>query len=400
MGADQSQGPRVIFHIDMNSFYASVEIAKDPGLKGKALAIAGKVEDRRGIVVTSSYEARAQGVKTTMPVWEARRHCPELIIKTPDFPLYRSTSKQLFELLRSYTDTVEKVSIDEGYMDVTAALNGIHPLQLAKNIQRKVLDALHLPSSIGIAPNKFLAKMASDMKKPMGITVLRKREIAKVLWPLPIGEMYGVGPKTEAKLKHIGVQTIGDLAQNNAAALVEKFGVYGERLYKRANGIDHRPVDPEAENTYKSISQSTTLPEDTTSDTVVRKVLSILAEKIADKLKQEKVTAYQTSLMIRYNDWQNITRNQTVKQPIQSKDDISHIAGHLFDRHWDGRPVRLLGITVTALEELYKATKQLDLFSYQADVKKEPLMDLISEMDHRYGEGTLRSASLYKKEEP
>ncbi|MBM7646142.1 DNA polymerase-4 [Scopulibacillus daqui] len=387
---------RIIFHIDMNSFYASVETAHDPELRGKPLAIAGKVEDRRGIVVTSSYEARAQGVRTTMPVWEAKRHCPELIVKTPNFPLYRATSQRLFQLLRSYTPLVQKVSIDEGYMDVTEVASDIHPVQLAKSIQQKVLDTLKVPSSIGIAPNKFLAKMASDMKKPLGITVLRKRDIQSKLWPLAVGEMHGVGSKTEEKLKRIGIHTIGDLAKSDKAYIAERFGLYGEKLYERANGIDHRMVDPEAEETFKSISQSTTLSDDTTSVAVVRKTLMMLAEKIEGRLRKKKVSAYQITLSIRYHDWKNISRGHTVKQPIQTKDDIMGHIMPIFHEHWDGRPIRLLGITVQSFEELGHASKQLDLFSYQSDLKDEPLIQAINQIESKFGEGMIGSAANYK----
>ncbi|MFC7394788.1 DNA polymerase IV [Scopulibacillus cellulosilyticus] len=387
----------IIFHIDMNSFYASVEIAHHPELKGKPLAIAGKVEDRRGIVVTSSYEARARGVKTTMPVWEAKRHCPELIVKQPNFPLYRETSRQLFQLLREVTPLVQKVSIDEGYMDVTEVAPKIHPVQLAKSIQQKVLDTLKVPSSIGIAPNKFLAKMASDMKKPLGITVLRKRDIQTKLWPLPVGDMHGIGSKTEDKLKRIGIHTIGDLAKSDKADIAQRFGLYGERLYQRANGIDNRIVDPEAEETFKSISQSTTLSEDTTSVAVVRQTLSILAEKIAERMRKKKVSAYQVTLSIRYHDWKNISRGQTVKQPIQTKDDIMIKVMPIFHEHWDGRPIRLLGITVQSFEELGQASKQLDLFSYEIDLRHEPLINTINQIESKFGEGIIGSAANYKK---
>ncbi|NAP00366.1 DNA polymerase IV, partial [Halomonas sp. MG34] len=198
---------RVIFHIDMNCFYASVEAAYNPDLKGKALAIAGNPEERKGIVVTSSYEARAKGVKTTMTIWQAKRNCPELIVMRPNFERYRAASKALFRILSEITPDVQPVSIDEGYMDITHVTSDLTPLQIADSLQKRVLDELDLPCSIGIAPNKFLAKMASDMKKPLGITVLRKRELASTLWPLPIGEMYGVGEKTATKLIEKGIKT-------------------------------------------------------------------------------------------------------------------------------------------------------------------------------------------------
>src|SRR5574342_715287 len=180
---------RVIFHVDMNSFYASVEMAYDPTLKGKPLAIAGNPEERRGIIVTCSYEARKFGVRTTMPLWEAKKLCPNLIIKKPNFERYRSASAAMFDLLRQYTELVEPVSIDEGYMDITDCSDLGSPPQIAESIQKRILEQLDLPCSIGIAPNKFLAKTASDMKKPMGITVLRKRDIPRILWPLEAGEM-------------------------------------------------------------------------------------------------------------------------------------------------------------------------------------------------------------------
>src|SRR5690625_3897264 len=175
---------KVIFHIDMNSFYASVEMAYHPRLKGKAIAIAGNVEERRGIIVTSSYEARAKGVKTTMHVWQAKKLCPNLEVLPPNFERYRAASQALFALLKSYTPLVEPISIDEGFIDATYYLNeGGHPLKLATDIQKRIKKELNLPCSLGIAPNKFLAKMASDMKKPNGITILRKRDLPKMLWP-------------------------------------------------------------------------------------------------------------------------------------------------------------------------------------------------------------------------
>src|SRR5574342_193203 len=203
---------RVIFHVDMNSFYASVEMAFDPDLKGKAVAIAGNVEERRGIIVTCSYEARKYGVKTTMPLWEAKKLCPQLIVMKPNFERYRAASIGMFDILRQYTEMVEPVSIDEGYLDITESFEFGSPIDIAKSIQKRVLEQLDLPCSIGIAPNKFLAKMASDMKKPLGITVLRKRDIPHKLWPLKVGELHGIGKKTEEKLNKYGIISVKDLA--------------------------------------------------------------------------------------------------------------------------------------------------------------------------------------------
>lgn len=387
------QKPRVIFHIDMNSFYASVEVAYDPSLKGKPLAIAGNVEERRGIIVTSSYEARAKGVKTTMPVWQAKRLCPEILLMTPNFPRYREASKKLFDLLRSYTDLVEPVSIDEGYMDVSDFIDSVHPIKLAREIQSRLLKELNLPSSIGIAPNKFLAKMASDMKKPMGITILRKRELDNMLWPLSIGSMHGVGPKTAEKLQALGIDTIGKLAKSDKQKVVELLGAHGEKLYDRANGKDERLVDPDAASEFKSISQSTTLSEDTTDEAVIRLTFIRLADKLEGRLKAKKVAAYNFSISIRYNDWKNVTRSLTVKQPIQRQKDIVEHAMSLFDRHWTGEPIRLLGISAQSLTDMDHAYKQLDLFSYEMDAKEEPLYHVIERINEKYGDKILRKGT-------
>src|SRR5690625_3807346 len=177
---------RVILHIDMNAFYASVETAHNPSLKGKPLAIAGNRHERNGINVTSSYEAREKGVKTTMPLWQARRLCPELIVLPPNFARYREASRQIFKRLADVTPMIQPVSIDEGYMDITDCAHLGNPLEIAEQIQKRLLKELRLPCSIGIGPNKFLAKMASDMKKPLGITVLRIRDVRQKLWPLPV----------------------------------------------------------------------------------------------------------------------------------------------------------------------------------------------------------------------
>lgn len=235
---------RVILHVDMNSFYASVEMSYDVSLKGKPLAIAGNVEERRGIIVTCSYEARKFGVKTTMPIWQAKKLCPQLVIQKPNFERYRKASLAIFDVLRQYTEMVEPVSIDEGYLDISECAELGSPLDIANSIQERIFHTMDLPCSIGIAPNKFLAKTASDMKKPMGITVLRKRDIPEKLWPLQVGEMHGIGEKTSEKLQTIGIMTIRDLAHTNDSQLKQLLGINGIRLKDRANGIDPRVVIP------------------------------------------------------------------------------------------------------------------------------------------------------------
>ncbi|WEG14347.1 DNA polymerase IV [Pullulanibacillus sp. KACC 23026] len=380
---------RIIFHVDMNSFYASVEQAHHPELRGQPLAIAGRVEERRGIIVTSSYEARARGVKTTMRVREARRLCPDLIVQTPNFPLYRETSAQLFQLLKTYTPLVEKVSIDEGYLDVTEIQRGQHPVTLAQEIQQKILDDLKLPSSIGIAPNKFLAKMASNMKKPMGLTILRKRDIPQLLWPMAIGEMHGVGPKTAEKLNRMGVLTIGDLASHDRTHLKQRLGQHGEKLYDRANGIDAREVDPTAESIHKSMSQSSTFPTDLTQLMEARPSFHRFSETLAKKLQQSNNVAYQVQIQIRYSNWEQVTRMKTVDTPLYSTESLYELAMELFEEHWTGRPIRLLGLSVGRLAAKRERSKQLDLFTYEEEAKKEPLYQVLDLLKERFGDGKI-----------
>ncbi|MGI8316225.1 DNA polymerase IV [Halobacillus mangrovi] len=385
---------RVIFHVDMNSFYASVEMAFDPSLKGKPLAIAGNPEERRGIVVTSSYEARKYGVKTTMPVGEAKRLCPDLIVMRPNFERYRTASKEMFKILSDVTSNVQPVSIDEGYMDITKCENQGSPPDIAEQIQKRIYEELDLPCSIGIAPNKFLAKMASDMKKPMGITILRLRDIEKKLWPLPIEEMYGVGSKTADKLKKIHIQTIGDLANHPVLELKQLLGINGERLQNRANGLDQRPVDPDAVHEFKSIGTSTTLPHDTTEDTEVRAVLRRLSNKVEARMKNKKVVARNVQLMIRYHDRKTVTRSRQLKEFIHTSDDLFTAAIQLFDQHWSQDPVRLLGVTASDLAEQSEVTQQLDLFNYKEHADKEKLYKAIDDLTDKYGENPFKAISV------
>jgi DNA polymerase-4 len=384
---------RVIFHVDMNSFYASVEIANHPELREKPLAIAGKAEERHGIVVTSSYEARKMGVRTTMTVHEAKKKCPQLIVRHPDFALYRRTSEQLFTLLKDYTNIVEKASIDEGYLDVSNWIHRRHPLNLASEIQSRIRAELHLPCSIGIAPNKFLAKMASNMKKPMGITVIRKRELSQKLWPLPIGKMHGVGPKTEEKFSLAGIKTIGDLAASNPDAIEKKYGRNGRRLHDFANGCDVRPVDPDSWDRYKSIGHSMTLPHDTVDLKMIYETMQHLAGKLETKLKREHVASYELVVMIRYHDWKTVTRHKSTMQPLRSWQEILNLAFSVFQANWSGEAVRLLGITLASFQAISESTKQLDLFSYQNDIQTEELVDLIDRINDQFGENTLLPAT-------
>lgn len=388
---------RIIFHVDMNSFYASVEAAFDPALSGKPLAIAGNAEARRGIVVTASYEARARGVKPPMPLWEALKKCPELIVREPDFGKYRDASRRMFQILYEYTPLVEPVSIDEGYMDITETDTEMTALQLAEHLQRRIKHELNLPCSIGIAPNKFLAKMASDMKKPMGITVLRKREVKQRLWPLPAIEMHGIGSKTSEKLGKLGIHTIGQIAESEVDYLQARFGISGQRMYEKAHGIDNRPVDPSAAEEFKSVGNSTTLPKDVKDTGQIKKVIMNLADSVSRRIHRKQVYAGNIQLTIRYHNFNTITRSSKLPYPVSTRKEIFEAAWQLWNKYWDGDPVRLLGVTAMDLVEKGQAYKQLDLFSYTKDLKQEKLNNVVDKLRDKYGESSLLSGTQIKK---
>ena len=385
---------KVILHLDMNSFFASVEQSYDPSLKGIPMAVAGNPKHRRGILVTCSYEARALGIYTTMTVGEARRLCPDLVIVPPDFEKYRIASAAVFNILRQYTDLVEPVSIDEAYIDITAIGGLTNAVSITEGIQQRILQELDLPCSIGIAPNKFLAKTASDMKKPMGITILRKREIEEILWPLPVIEMHGIGKSTEKKMHAIGIFTIGDLAQADEIMILPSLGKNGARLRERANGIDDRPVDPEAAEERKSVGSSTTLPIDETELDECLKVFKWLANKVALRLDREQLAGTVVMIQIRTADWQNQTRSRTVLNPLYKEDEIYKEAEELFKRHWDEEPIRFLGITVSNVIPMNELHEQLSIYNYEKHAKEEKVDNLVIELEKKFGPGSIKRAKL------
>ncbi|MFJ7952698.1 DNA polymerase IV [Lysinibacillus sp. NPDC096418] len=387
---------RIIFHIDLNCFYASVEQVYDPTLKGKPVAIAGNPKERRGIIVTCNYEARAKGVYTTMNVGEARRKCPELILLPPNFDRYRAASKSFFNLLKEYSEILQPVSIDEGYLQLPI-IEGQDVLQLVQNLQNRIWTELQLPCSIGVAPNKFLAKMASDMKKPMGITVLRKRDVPVVLWPLNVIEMHGIGKSTAEKLKKLGIQTIGELAVADEYVLKQNFGINGPRMKQKANGIDDRAVDPDAIYDTKSVGNSTTLSYDVTDRDELYEIITSLSEKVADRLKAKKLAGVTVSIMIRTADWETYTRSKSVSNAIHSKEDIVELAWNLFNKHWNEEPVRLLGVTVSNVSDIKETTQQLTFFNFEDYVKEEPIIKLVDQIEQKFGKGAiLRGSDIAK----
>ncbi|PGK52150.1 DNA polymerase IV [Priestia megaterium] len=384
---------RVILHVDANSYFASVEMAKNPSLKGKPLAIAGNPMERRGILVTCNYEAREYGLYTTMPLWEAKKKCPDLVVMKPNHALYRETSQKLFNYMASICPIVEPVSIDECYIDITDCYQLGSPMDIAKMLQNGVLEQFDLPVSIGIAPNKFLAKTASDMRKPRGITVLRKRDIPSVLWPLPVIEMHGVGEKTAEKLKNKEILTIEDIAKADDIVLRKTLGIMGIHLKERANGLDNRIVNPDSVFEVKSVGNSTTLPQNITEEKAIADEIGRMAMSVTERMKKRNVVTQSIQITIRYSDFKTITRSRKLERMIEGGQELLSVALNLFRQHWNGDAVRLVGVTAMDVVDKQHAYKQLDLFSYEEDAKKEPLYDVTNSINESFGEHTIRTAS-------
>ncbi|WP_416324848.1 DNA polymerase IV [[Eubacterium] hominis] len=350
---------RVIFHIDLNSFFASAEILKNSALQGQPVVVAGL--NRRSVVSTASYEARSYGVHSAMPLHMALEKCPELVVVQGEYSWYEELSERFFKYLRKFSPYIEPASIDECYMDVTEAIKAYkRPLDLAWIIQKDVMEDLRLPCSIGVAPNKFLAKMASDMRKPMGITVLRKQEIAKKLWPLPISEMWGIGKKTVPMLEEQGILTIGDLAdERNEKKVMTLLGKHAYQFIQHARGNSSNQLN--FNQSLQSISQSTTLDRDITEYDEVKTVFQRLARTLSQRAKDERLSGRLISVSIRYHDFSNMVRSVNIPNYTNDINILLENALYLFDRNHNGKPIRHLGIGLASFQTA-KSVDQINMF--------------------------------------
>ncbi|NEW08716.1 DNA polymerase IV [Paenibacillus sp. SYP-B3998] len=386
---------RVILHIDMNAFYCSVHEAVEPHLyKGKPLAVAGSVELRKGIIVTSSYAARYLGIKTGMQVRQALRICPDLILIRPDFDLYRSFSRRFMQIAYSFSPLVESMSIDECFVDITGSKQFGTPLEIANHIQKKILDELGLPCSIGVAPNKLLAKMGSDLKKPSGISVMRLRDVPTLLWDKPCHYLYGIGKKTADKLIKLNIHTLGQLAAAEEKLLSKHFGILGPHLIQSAKGIDHSIVNPEQEQS-KSIGHSTTLPHDVTDKKEVYRIFLNLADQVARRLRRQKLMSSTVQITIRDPEMRTITRSLTLQTPTEHMADIYSTACNLYDHHWEETsPIRLLGVTLQNLGAKEETAIQLDLFDYEKQPRRDQLNRIMDQLRDKFGENAILTAGM------
>ncbi|MCD6582350.1 MAG: DNA polymerase IV [Desulfuromusa sp.] len=351
---------RKIIHIDMDAFYASVEQRDNPQLRGQPVVVGGQ-PDSRGVVATCSYEARRFGIHSAMPCARAYRLCPQVIFVRPRFAAYHEVSQQIREIFQCYTDLVEPLSLDEAYLDVTINKPGIQSATwIAQIIRQKIKNETGLTASAGISYNKFLAKIASDVKKPDGLTVVTPEQAEQFIAQLPIRRFHGVGRVTEKKMQNLGILTGADLRLRSRQELDKNFGKAGEYYFNSARGIDLRPVVPN--RVRKSIGKETTLNEDTADRGQMLTIIGDLAEKVAMLLQAKQTSGLTLTLKVKYADFQIVTRSISREQPIETADEILLLSEKLLQKTEAGdRKIRLLGVTISHLTTDIPADEPLQL---------------------------------------
>lgn len=374
---------QIIFHIDLNAFFASAEISQNPQLVGKPIVVCR--ESRRSIITTASYEARKYGIHSAMPLFQAKKLCPQLIIVPPHFALYKTLSQEFFQIISTFSKKLEVASIDECYVDMTEYIQEHHlqPYQVAQNIQKKVYNTLNLQCSIGIAPNKFLAKMASDMKKPMGITILTKRNFKEKLWHLPVGQMHGIGKKTVPKLEQHGIYTIGDLAKyENYEKIKPIFGKNALIYYQKANGKDYSKINV-AHNELKSIGNSTTFERDSQDEEFIKSVFRDLAQEVSSRAKKRDLVGNSISITLKYTREKSKTKQMIIDDYTQDFDTIYATSLLLFESIYGGEMLRLVGISLNNVKHVEELQQQISLFDHtQLQASKKEINET-DEVIHR-----------------
>jgi len=381
---------QIILHIDMDAFFISAEQRDNPALMGKPAAVCGSLS--RSVVTSATYEARPYGIRAGMSTQEAKRRCPQLILVEGNHSKYTETAARIFSILKEYTPLVEVASIDEAYLDITQSLLLFQsPPLIAKSIKDQIREREQLTCSIGVAPNKLLAKLGSRLKKPDGLLVIRKEEVEEVLRDLPVSKLNGIGPKLGEALNSIGVFTCGQLGKFPVSVLAKRFGAIGERLHEMGLGLDDSPVMPfDEEEDAKSISHSVTLEEDTSDPNILRKVLLQLSEKVSRRMRRERFYGRRIAITVRYSDFFTFSKQKTLSKWVNSGNEIFKLASEIFESIPHPKPIRLLGLGVSLLK---KEWCQMDLFEKKD--KKDNLLKAMDRVNERFGDWTLTWAALY-----
>lgn len=385
---------RKILHIDMDAFYASIEQQDNPALKGQPVIVGGDAE-KRGVVSAASYEARAFGVHSAMPASQARRLCPQGVFLPVRMKRYREVSGQIFEVFQGYTPLIEPLSLDESFLDVTGCESLFGPApEMAREIKRKILVRTGLTASAGIAPNKFLAKIASDWRKPDGLVEIKPDEVGAFLENLPISKLWGVGKSTEEILKGMGILRAGQLAQYPPEGIGKKLGKFGLELLALARGEDNRPVVPHEEA--KSLSQEQTFTPDLQDRQVMEQVLLDQAEQVGWELRKQKLKGQTVHLKVRYPDFILITRSQTLSLPTDAGMEIYRTAVKLLEKtEVRSRKARLLGVGVSNLRHRDTPLQRGLFDSYRE--KEEKSLEAVDKIWNKFGPEAIKRASLLER---
>jgi DNA polymerase-4 len=387
----------MILHVDMDAFYASVEVREQPELVGRPVIVGGSPQGR-GVVCAANYVARTFGVHSAQPAARAVRLCPQAVFLKPRFELYSAVSRQIREIFHRYTPLVEPLSLDEAFLDVTGSerLFGDGETN-GRAIQTAIRDELSLPCSVGVAPSKFIAKIASDLQKPRGFVVVHAEEVLTFLDPLPVTKIWGVGAIAERRLAEQGITKIGDLRARSVESLVAMFGKHGRKLWNLANGNDPRAVVPD--HASKQISHETTFGRDITELETLRAWISELAANVGRRLRRHHRTAHTIVLKLRYGDFTTITRSHTLAEPTDATASIFHAADELLRTRLPKRrlSVRLLGVSVTGLSG---SGGQKLLFPPDEDSAR-PAIDVVADLiAQKFGRDALRSGMSLDLERP
>jgi len=378
-----------IIHCDMDAFYASVEQRDNPALRGKPVAVGGSVR-QRGVISAASYEARRYGVRSAMPTFKALQLCPELVLLPVNHAKYEKVSRQIMRIFRHYTPLVEPLSLDEAFLDVRGSEGLFGPAEvIGREIQRRIREELGLTVSVGIGPNKFLAKLASGHRKPCGFTVIPADRAVEFISPLPVSKLWGTGARTAERLYKMGVQTIGDLRRFSLPTLEQQFGKYGLVLYQLARGIDDRPVEPA--RAAKSIGKEVTFATDVYSFDELHCILRELAEKVGRRLRKHGLKCGSVTLKVKYPDFRLVTRSKTLREPTDLTSVIYRAAEELLRRHCVP-PVRLLGLTCGKLTDV----DQPALFPDEKAIKEARVTKALDALKDKYGEDVVRIGRLLR----
>jgi DNA polymerase-4 len=379
----KSNGSRQIIHVDMDAFFAAVEQRDRPELRGKPVLVGGDPRSR-GVVSTASYEARPFGCHSAMPMAQAVRLCPQAVVVRPRFERYAEASQRVFEIFEQFTPLVEPLSIDEAFLDVTGSVRLLGPPeQMARELKRRIHAATSLTASVGLAPNKFLAKLASDLRKPDGLVIVSPGGVQQFLDPLPIERLWGVGPATLKRFEELHVRTFADARQLTLSEFRRRFGETGEHFYHLVRGEDDRPVVPDREA--KSISHEQTFATDVTDPDYLRSVLLGQTENVARRLRRHTLLARTVFIKIRQYDFKTLTRRTTLTAATDRTDVIWQAARALFERWARARPkpVRLIGVGVAQLTT--EEGQQLQLFDQQTAERRRALDRTVDQIQARFG---------------